>query len=111
VRAWWVFWATVVLGAVLWIAVPLVAGREGFRSLLGQPLGLALLVAPIAAAGVNLIVLRESHEVVCRIEVQRHRSLRAVVGRGYSARTFAATGVVLLAVVVIILAAVPTGRL
>jgi hypothetical protein len=110
VRPWWVFWATVVLGAVLWIAVPLLAGRDAFRSFLGQPLGLAVLLGPLAAAGINLIVFRDTHEAVCRVEAARHRSLRAVVGRGYSARTFAATGVVLLAVAVVILAAALPGR-
>ena len=106
VRAWWVFWATVVLGAVLWIAVPLIVGRDSFRSLLAQPLGLAVLVAPLIVAGINLIVFRETHEEVCRIEAERHSSLRAVVGRGYSARMFAATGVVLFVVAVAIVIAV-----
>lgn len=109
-RTWWIFWSTVVLAAVLWIAVPLVAGREAFRSLLSQPLSLAILVAPVAAAGINLIIFRRTHEEVCRLEAQRHGWLRAVVGRGYSARLFAATGVVLLAVTLFILAAAVVQR-
>jgi len=109
-RTWWIFWSTVVLAAVLWIAVPLVAGREAFRSLLSQPLSLAILVAPVAAAGINLIIFLRTHEEVCNLEAQRHGWLRAVVGRGYSARLFAATGVVLLAVTLFILAAAVVQR-
>jgi hypothetical protein len=101
-RAWWTYWATVVIGAVVWINAALVGGREGIRLLLGNPVGLTILLAPIVLAGVNLILYRRSHEEVCRLEVERHRSLRVVAGKGYSANTFAATGVALLALAVVV---------
>jgi hypothetical protein len=103
-RAWWTFWATALLGAVLWIAVPLVAGRTGFRAVLDDPLGLAALLLPLVAGGVNLILFRRTHETVCRVEAQRHRFFRAIAGDGYSARAFGVTGLVLLAVAVAVLA-------
>lgn len=103
-RAWWTFWATALLGAVLWIAVPLVAGRTRFRAILDDPIGLAILLLPLVAGGVNLILNRQTHETVCRIEAQRHRSFRAIARDGYSARAFGITGVALLAVAVAVLA-------
>jgi hypothetical protein len=105
VRAWWIYWLTVAMAAVLWIGVPLIAGRDGLLSLLEQPVGLAILVLPLVAAGVNLIVYRASHEEICRLEVERHPSLRHLVGRGYSARTFAWTGGALLVLAGVIVAA------
>jgi hypothetical protein len=96
-RAWWTYWLTIGLAAVLWIGAVLIAGRDGLRALLDQPLWLAILLLPLVAAGINLIVYRASHEEVCRLEAQGHGWLRAMVGRGYSARTFALTGIVLLA--------------
>jgi hypothetical protein len=57
-----------------------------------------ILLAPIFLAGFNLVALRETHEVVCRMEAERHRWLSVMVGGGYSARMFALTGVVLLVV-------------
>lgn len=110
-RAWWVYWLTIGIAAVLWIGTPVVAGRDGFRSFLTHPLGLVVLLAPLVAAGVNLILFRTSHEEVCRSEVARHPGLRYLVGRGYSARTFAWTGVVLLGLVALALAAVLANRL
>jgi hypothetical protein len=109
-RAWWVYWLSIVIAAVLWIGAPVVAGRDGFRSFLTQPLGLAILVGPLVAAGVNLILFRASHEEVCRNEVARHPRLRYLVGRGYSARTFAWTGFVLLGLVALAVAAVLGNR-
>jgi hypothetical protein len=106
VRAWWIYWLTVAVAAVLWIGVPLIAGRDGLLSLLEQPVGLAILVLPLVAAGVNLIVYRASHEEICRLEVERHPSLRHLVGGGYSARTFAWTGGALLVLAGVIVAAV-----
>ena len=55
------------------------------------------------AVGVNLVVYRRSHEEVCRIEVEQHRSLRMVAGNGYSANAFALTGLALIALAVVIL--------
>ena len=95
-RAWWVYWATLVVGAAIWIGALVVGGRDGLRSMLANPVGLAILVLPIAAAGVNLVLYRRSHEEVCRLEVERHRSFRLVAGNGYSATAFAVTGVALL---------------
>jgi len=110
-RAWWVFWVTIGIAAALWIGVPLVGGREAFRNALGQPVWLSILLAPLAAAGVNLIAFRASHEEVCRYEAERHRWLRAIVGRGYSSRMFASTGVVFLVVVVLLIVAKLVGGL
>jgi hypothetical protein len=106
VRAWWVYWLTIAVAAALWIGVALISGRDGLRSLLEQPLGLAALLLPLVVAGVNLIVYRTSHEEVCRLEVARHPSLRYLVGRGYSARTFAWTGGALLVLAGVMVAAV-----
>ena len=36
-------------------------------------------------------------KVACRLEVERHPWLSPLVGRGYSARTFALTGLAVLA--------------
>jgi len=101
-RAWWTYWLTVVAGAVIWIGALVVGGRDGLRSMLGSPLGLVILLAPIAIAGVNLVLYRQSHEEVCRIEVERHRSLRLLAGNGYSANRFALTGLMLIALAVVI---------
>jgi hypothetical protein len=106
VRAWWAYWLTIGVAAVLWIGVPLVAGRDGLLDLLHQPLGLAILLLPLVAAGINLIAYRGSHEEVCRLEVERHPSLRYLVGRGYSARTFAWTGGALLVLAAVIVVGV-----
>ncbi len=95
--AWWSYWLTLVVGALLWIGVAVVAGREGIRTALGQPIWATILLAPIFLAGLNLVAFRRTHEVVCRLEVERHPWLSRLVGRGYSARTFALTGFVLLA--------------
>lgn len=97
-KAWWAYWLTLAVGAAVWIGVAVIAGREGIRTALGQPIWAAILLAPIFLAGLNLVAFRRTHEVVCRREAERHRSLSLFVGRGYSARTFALTGLVLLAV-------------
>jgi len=89
---------TLAVGAALWLGVAVVGGRDGIRSALGQPIWAAVLLAPIFLAGLNLVAFRNTHEVVCRMEAERHRWLSIMVGRGYSARTFALTGVVLLVI-------------
>jgi hypothetical protein len=96
VKAWWAYWLTLAVGALLWIGVAVVGGREGIRTAVGQPIWGAILIAPIFLAGLNLVTFRRTHEVVCRTEAERHRWLSVMVGRGYSARTFAATGIVVL---------------
>lgn len=108
-KAWWSYWLTLVVGAVLWIGIALVAGRDGIRTALGQPISAAILLAPIFLAGLNLVAFRRTHEVVCRIEAERHRWLSLLVGRGYSARTFALTGLILLALGVILIVWVVNG--
>lgn len=97
-KAWWSYWLTLIVGAALWIGVAVAGGREGIRTALGQPIWAAILLAPIFLAGLNLIAFRETHEVVCRMEAERHHWLSLLVGRGYSARTFTLTGLVLLAI-------------
>jgi hypothetical protein len=75
------------------------------RAILDQPAWLVVLLAPLVVAGINLIVFRESHEEVCRLEVARHPWLRYLVGRGYSARTFVLTGLGLLGLVGVLIVA------
>ena len=104
-RAWYAYWATFVVGLVIWFGVLVLGGRDGFRSMLGSSLGLTILILPMVAAGINLILYRRSHEEVCRLEIERHRFLRLVAGSGYSASVFAATGAALIALAVVILAA------
>ena len=103
-RAWWAYWATLGVGAAIWVGAAVVGGRDGLRSLLADPAGLAILVLPIVAAGLNLVLYRRSHEEVCRLEVQRHRSFRLIAGNGYSARAFGLTGVALILLAVAIVA-------
>ena len=95
-KAWWAYWLTLAVGAVIWIGVAVFGGREGIRTALGQPIWAVILLAPIFLAGLNLVAFRDTHEVVCRMEAERHRWLSVMVGRGYSARTFALTGMALL---------------
>ncbi len=86
-RAWWSHWLTLTVGAVLWIGVAVVGGREGIRTALDQSIWAAILLAPIFLTGLNLVAFRPTHEAVCRMEAERRRWLSVVVGRGYSART------------------------
>ena len=95
-KAWWAYWLTLAIGAALWIGALVVGGRDGIKTALGQPLWAVVLLAPIFIAGLNLVAFRQTHEVVCRMEAERHSWLSALVGGGYSARTFALTGIVLL---------------
>lgn len=95
-KAWWAYWLTLAIGAALWIGALVVGGRDGIRTALGQPLWAVILLAPIFIAGLNLVAFRQTHEVVCRMEAERHSWLKGMVGGGYSARTFALTGIVLL---------------
>jgi uncharacterized membrane protein len=99
---------TLAAGAALWIGVAIVGRREGIRTALRQPIWAVILLAPIFLAGLSLVVFRQTHEVVCRMEAERHRWLSVMVGRGYSARTFALTGIVLLVVGVALVAWVLT---
>ena len=98
-RAWWAYWISIGIAAALWTGVAVVGRDGGLRAVLDDPLWLTILLAPFVVAGVNLIVFRDSHEEVCRLEVERHPWLRSLVGSGYSARTFALTGLAVLAVV------------
>ena len=70
---------------------------------------MAILVTPLVVAGVDLVLFRSSHEEVCRLEARRHRWLGALVGDGYSAAMFMWTGLAVLAVAVVIVAAAATG--
>jgi hypothetical protein len=105
VRAWWAYWLTIGVAAVLWIGVGIAAPEGGMRQILDQPAWLVLLLVPLVVAGINLIVFRESHEEICRLEVERHPWLGYLVGRGYSARTFALTGLGLLGLVGVLIVA------
>jgi hypothetical protein len=106
-----VYWLSIGIAAVVWVGGALLGGRSGLSAMLGQPVGLTILLLPLVVAGVDLIVYRSSHEEVCRVEAERHGWLRALVGRGYSAATFAWTGVALLGLVGVILLAKTGGAL
>lgn len=108
-RAWWVYWLCVAFAAVLWIAVPLLIGGAALRSLLADPVWLAIFVAPLVVAGLDLVLFRAAHEDVCRLEARRHRWLRALVGDGYRAATFLWTGVAVLGLAAVIVVGVATG--
>lgn len=108
-KAWWSYWLTLAVGAALWIGVVVVGGREGIRTALAQPIWATILIAPIFVAGLNLVAFRERHEVVCRMEAERHRWLAVIVGRGYSARMFALTGLALLVLGVVLVVLVVNG--
>jgi len=96
-RAWWAYWLTLLVGAIAWIAGALAAGRDGFEAALHEPIWAAILITPIFLAGLNLVLFRDGHEVICRLEVERHPWMSHFVGRGYSSGTFALTGVMVLA--------------
>jgi hypothetical protein len=104
VRAWLTYWFSIGVAAILWIAVAIGAGRDGMREILHQPGWLLILVSPLVVAGLNLILFRESHEQVCRLETERHSWLRYIVGSGYSARTFGLTGLALLGMASLVIA-------
>ena len=110
-RAWWSYWLTVVVGAVLWIGVAIADRGGGLRAPLQQPLWLILLLTPLVAAGVNLVLFRRSHEAICSIEVNRHPWLRYLVGDGYSAGSFALTGLALLSLAAVVVIATVGGAL
>ena len=111
VRAWWIYWASIAVAAVLWIGAVVVGGRDGLRGMLHQPVGLAILVLPLVVAGVDLVLYRQRHEEVCRIEVERHGWLRVMTGGGYSARTFLWTGVALVVFAGTIVVAALAGKI
>jgi hypothetical protein len=111
VRAWRAYWLTIGVATVLWIGVGVAGPDRGMRAILEQPLWLILLLTPLVVAGVNLVVFRRSHETICRLEVDRHPWLRYLVGDGYSARTFALTGIALLGLVVLLIVALLSGVL
>ena len=75
-KAWWAYWLTLAIGAALWIGALVVGGRDGIKTALGQPLWAVVLLAPIFIAGLNLVAFRQTHEVVCRMEAERHSWLR-----------------------------------
>jgi len=102
-RAWWAFWLTLGTAAVLWLGAALLAPDRDVRAALANRVVLVVLLAPLVAAGLNLILFRNAHEAACRVEVQRHRWMRAIAGSGYSATSFAVTGVAILAFVAWIL--------
>ena len=108
-RAWWAYWLTLIVGASIWIGLAIAVGRVGVKTALDQPVWATILIAPIFLAGLNLVIFRRSHEVVCRLEVERHSWLSRLVGRGYTARTFALTGLMVLAFGVVLVAGVVGG--
>jgi hypothetical protein len=108
-KAWWAYWLTLAIGVLVWIGGLVVVGRDGLRAALGQPLTAIVLISPVFLAGLNLVAFRSSHETVCRMEVERHPWLSHLVGRGYSARSFALTGVALLFVAAVFVIGVLNG--
>ena len=108
-RAWWAYWATFAIGVVLWIGVAIATPEGTMAEILHEPVWLFLLLAPLVAAGANLIIFRQQHETVCALEAERHAWLRLLVGRGYSATAFAATGVALIGLAVVVLVSIVSG--
>ena len=106
VRAWWAYWVSITFAAVLWLGALLLLGRSSLRSILGNPMGLTVFVAPLVVAGVDLILFRATHEEICRLEARRHRWLRSLVGQGYSAAAFLWSGVAVLVVAIVIVTTV-----
>ena len=79
-KAWWAYWLTLAVGAAPWIGVAVVGGRDGIRTALSQPIWAVVLLATSFLAGLNLVAFRQTHEVVCRMEAERHRWLSLMVG-------------------------------
>lgn len=88
-RAWWAYWITIAVWALISIGVALLRIRLGPA----EPLWVAGLAVPPIVAGLDLVLFRHSHEQICARESREHAWLRALVGRGYSAGTFLFTGV------------------
>jgi hypothetical protein len=109
VRAWWAYWLTFAVGAVVWIGVAVATPGGTMRAALHQPVWLLLLLAPLVAAGGNLIIFRRQHEMACRVEAERHAWLLMLVGRGYSSGTFAVTGAALIGLAGVVLIGVLIG--
>ncbi len=107
------YWVLVGVSVATWIAAAAVfgQGRGGVAAALREPVWFALLIAPPALAGLDLVAFARTHEQVCRLEAERHRWLGLLVGKGYSARTFAITGFAILAVVIAVSALTIGGRL
>jgi hypothetical protein len=87
--AWWAYWITVGVWAIVAIGVAVARIHLGPS----EPLWVAGLTLPPVVAGLDLVLFRGSHERICAREARDHAWLRALVGRGYSAGTFLVTGV------------------
>ena len=95
VTAWRAYWVLISIASVAWIGYAL-THRGGLTDLASEPLWLAVLVLPLLGAGINLVLVSREHEVVCAREAAQHRWFAMIVGRGYPAWTFRATGIFLI---------------
>jgi hypothetical protein len=103
--AWRAYWWTIavwLLALVIYVAL-----RRSVESTLLWGLVLSL---PLFLAGINLVLFGESHEQICAREVARHRWLRVVTMGGYSRRTFLITGLIAVAMSILIAVLFVGGR-
>ncbi|MDQ2914890.1 MAG: hypothetical protein M3T56_16810 [Chloroflexota bacterium] len=69
-----------------------------------------LLSLPLFLAGINLVLFSESHEQICAIEVARRGWLRLITMGGYSRRTFLITGLIAVAMSLLLGVSLVGGR-
>jgi hypothetical protein len=95
--AWRGYWWTI--AAWLFVLLLYVGVRPSVENRLLWGIVLSL---PLFLAGLNLVVFSRSHEQICAIEVARHRWPRLITMGGYSRRTFLITGLIALAMSVLL---------
>ena len=103
--AWQGYWWTIagwLLALVVYLALR--------QSVENKVLWGIVLSFPLFLAGINLVLFSESHERICASEVARHRWLRVVTMGGYSRRTFLITGLIAVAMSILIGVSLVGGR-
>jgi len=103
--AWRGYWWTIagwLLALVVYLALR--------QSVENKVLWGIVLSLPLFLAGINLVLFSESQERICASEVARHRWLRVVTMGGYSRRTFLITGLIAVAMSILIGVSLVGGR-
>jgi len=95
--AWRGYWWTI--AGWLVVLVLYLALRQSVENKLLWGIVLSL---PLFLAGLNLVLFSASHEQACAREVAQHRWLRVVTMGGYSRRTFLVTGLVAVAMSILL---------
>jgi hypothetical protein len=103
--AWRAYWWTIA-GWLLALGLYLVFRQSVENKLIWG----TVLSLPLFLAGLNLVLFSESHEQICAIEVARHRWLRLATMGGYSRRTFLITGLIALAMSILLGVSLAGGR-